>query len=197
MTTEGTAPALATEAVDDAADDGTLHCYRHPDRETWVRCGRCDRPICTKCAMQGPVGFRCRDCGKPVNDPLTSMKPHQVVLGSLVSVGAGVLGGLIGLQLGFLAIVVGFFAGGITADLVMRVTGYKRGPVMATILLGGIALGTLIAFGLSYGMLASFAPIAGEEPIDFPFMAYLVQQAPWAIVYAGAAMAGAWGRLRI
>jgi ABC-type amino acid transport system permease subunit len=138
MTTEGTATLPAAEPAAD--DDGTLHCYRHPDRETWVRCGRCDRPICTKCAMQGPVGFRCRDCGKPVNDPLTSMKPHQVALGSLVSIGASVLGGLIGLQLGFLAIFVGFFAGGLTADLVMRVTGYKRGPVMATILLGGIAL---------------------------------------------------------
>ena len=199
MTTEGTAPALATETVDDVTiDDGTLHCYRHPDRETWVRCGRCDRPICTRCAMQGPVGFRCKDCGKPVNDPLTSMKPQQVVLGGLIALGAGTVGGLIGMQLGFFSIFVGFFAGGLIADLVMRVTGYKRGPVMITLLLGGIAVGTLIAFGLSYGMmLASFAQIAGEEPIDYPFMAYLVQQAPWAIVYAGAAMAGAWGRLRI
>jgi hypothetical protein len=194
MTTEGTATLPAS---DTATDDGALHCYRHPDRETWVRCGRCDRPICTKCAMQGPVGFRCRDCGKPVIDPLTSMKPRQVVLGGLVSVAAATLGGVIAMQLGFWAIFVGFFAGGLVADVVMRVTGYKRGPVMVTILLGGIALGALIAVGLSYGMfIAAFMPIAGEEPIDYPFVAYLLSQAPWAIVYAGAAMAGAWGRLR-
>jgi hypothetical protein len=107
------------------------------------------------------------------------------------------VGGLIGLQLGFLAIFVGFFAGGLTADLVMRVTGYKRGRVMATMLLGGIALGTLIAFGLSYGvMLAQFAQYAEGEELDYPFTLYLINSAPWAIVYAGAAMAGAWGRLR-
>ena len=51
MTTEGTATLPAADTATD--DDGALHCYRHPDRETWVRCGRCDRPICTKCAMQG------------------------------------------------------------------------------------------------------------------------------------------------
>ena len=194
MTTEGTATLPAAETAAD--DDGALHCYRHPDRETWVRCGRCDRPICTKCAMQGPVGFRCRDCGKPVNDPLTSMKPPQVVLGGLVSIGAGTLGGLIGLQLGFFSIIVGFFAGGLIADLVMRVTGYKRGPVMATILLGGIALGTLIAFGLSYGMfIAAFMEVARNARRRHPPVPH--DQGPWAIVYAGAAMAGAWGRLRL
>ncbi|MEU2880994.1 hypothetical protein ABZ651_33340, partial [Streptomyces sp. NPDC007070] len=24
-------------------------CYRHPDRETGVRCTRCERPICPEC----------------------------------------------------------------------------------------------------------------------------------------------------
>jgi hypothetical protein len=195
MTTEGTATLPGAEPT--TGDDGALRCYRHPDRETWVRCGRCDRPICPRCAMQGPVGFRCRDCGKPVNDPLTTIKAPQLVLGSVVSIGAGTLGGLIGVQLGLFSIIVGFFAGGLIADLVMRVTGYKRGPVMATILLGGIALGTVIAIGLSYGMfLAAWMPAGEGEPIDYPFVAYLMASAPWAIVYAVAAMAGAWGRLR-
>ena len=36
----------------------------------------------------------------------------------------------------------------------------------------------------------------GEEAVDYPFLAYLMAEAPWGIVYAGAAMAGAWGRLR-
>ena len=58
VTTEGTLTS-ATEA-----DPPALYCYRHPDRETWVRCGRCDQPICSRCAMQGPVGFRCRECGR-------------------------------------------------------------------------------------------------------------------------------------
>jgi hypothetical protein len=195
MTSQGAAPA---DMVEPDADDGRLYCYRHPDRETWVRCGRCDRPICPRCAMQGPVGFRCKTCGKPAYDPLTSLKPRQALIGGLVAVAAGTLGGLIGLQLGFFIIIVGFFAGGLISDLVMRFTGFKRGPVMAAILLGGIAIGTVVAFGISYGItLVRFAGYGEDEAVVYPFLTYLVDQGVWALVYAGAAMAGAWGRLRI
>ncbi|MFB8176567.1 rhomboid family intramembrane serine protease [Streptomyces sp. NPDC055966] len=37
-------------------------CYRHPDRETGVRCTRCDRPICPECMISASVGFQCPEC---------------------------------------------------------------------------------------------------------------------------------------
>jgi len=37
-------------------------CYRHPDRETHVRCQRCERPICPDCMNQASVGFQCPAC---------------------------------------------------------------------------------------------------------------------------------------
>ncbi|MGC0383804.1 rhomboid family intramembrane serine protease [Streptomyces sp. SAI-129] len=37
-------------------------CYRHPDRETGIRCTRCERPICTDCMINASVGFHCPDC---------------------------------------------------------------------------------------------------------------------------------------
>jgi membrane associated rhomboid family serine protease len=36
-------------------------CYRHPDRQTGLRCSRCDRPICGECATPAPVGQLCPD----------------------------------------------------------------------------------------------------------------------------------------
>jgi membrane associated rhomboid family serine protease len=38
-----------------------LHCYRHPDRETYVSCSECGRGICPDCMTYGPVGIRCPD----------------------------------------------------------------------------------------------------------------------------------------
>jgi len=37
-------------------------CYRHPKRETYVRCTRCERPICPDCMNEASVGHQCPDC---------------------------------------------------------------------------------------------------------------------------------------
>jgi membrane associated rhomboid family serine protease len=38
------------------------HCYRHPNRETYVACQRCGRPICPDCMLSASVGFQCPEC---------------------------------------------------------------------------------------------------------------------------------------
>jgi membrane associated rhomboid family serine protease len=43
-------------------DQAAVCCYRHPDRETGIRCTRCERPICPECMVSASVGFQCRDC---------------------------------------------------------------------------------------------------------------------------------------
>ncbi|WP_069813562.1 rhomboid family intramembrane serine protease [Streptomyces sp. TP-A0874] len=44
------------------AGGGLPHCYRHPDRETGIRCTRCERPICPDCMISAAVGFQCPTC---------------------------------------------------------------------------------------------------------------------------------------
>lgn len=45
-----------------AGTPGTPHCYRHPERESYIRCQRCDRYICPDCQRQAAVGFQCVEC---------------------------------------------------------------------------------------------------------------------------------------
>lgn len=37
-------------------------CPRHPDRVAYVRCQRCERPVCPECQRPAPVGVQCVDC---------------------------------------------------------------------------------------------------------------------------------------
>jgi len=37
-------------------------CPRHPDRVSYVRCQRCDRPACPQCQRPAAVGVQCIDC---------------------------------------------------------------------------------------------------------------------------------------
>ena len=54
----------AFEAVPVQGDEGAFYCYRHRRESTRLSCGRCRKPICTRCAIHGPAGIRCPECAK-------------------------------------------------------------------------------------------------------------------------------------
>ncbi len=39
-------------------------CYEHPDRMASSLCRSCERPICTECMVEAPVGWQCRRCAR-------------------------------------------------------------------------------------------------------------------------------------
>jgi len=55
-------PMPAPVAVE--GQPGVYFCARHPKETTRITCGRCEKPICGNCTVQGPVGVRCRECAK-------------------------------------------------------------------------------------------------------------------------------------
>ena len=63
-------------------------CYRHPGRESGVRCRRCERPICPDCMISAPVGFQCPSCVKQGPDvrSLRTLVAKPVVTLALIAV---------------------------------------------------------------------------------------------------------------
>ena len=192
---------MSTAITADLSEPQPLHCYRHPERETWVRCGRCDQPICMKCAMEGPVGLRCKTCGKPSRDALASLRPTQVLVGLAVAGGLGAAVGYFSTQFGFFMIVIGFFAGTFVAEGLDRTIGIKRGPrilalAFAGILVGGVLGGSLGLVGMwrDFQTFAESAEAAGLP--DYPLDAFLLTNAPSVLIALIATMVGAYARLR-
>lgn len=50
-------------------------CYRHPGRQTYLRCNRCERYICADCMRSAAVGHQCVECvqegAKTIRQPRT------------------------------------------------------------------------------------------------------------------------------
>src|SRR5258708_9565395 len=142
------------------AMDNSMFCANHPKVETLLRCGRCDKPICTNCMVPAPGGTRCSECASNRSSPL-----YQV---PVTRFGAGLAAGLtVGSVCGFLLAMAGGFGffviwggllyGGAVGEAVLRGVSRKRGPKVE-VLCGICAAGGLI-IGLFLQMLTSGMPL--------------------------------------
>ena len=83
-------------------------CYRHPSRETYVRCTRCDRPICPDCMNVASVGHQCPEC---VAEGRRTQRPvHTAFGGSVAGRGGIVTKTLIGINV--IVMLLSFATGG-------------------------------------------------------------------------------------
>ncbi|MCG5219662.1 rhomboid family intramembrane serine protease [Streptosporangium sp. KLBMP 9127] len=55
-------PPIPPTQPDQPGPEAVPTCYRHPERETYVRCQRCERPICPDCMREASVGHQCVEC---------------------------------------------------------------------------------------------------------------------------------------
>jgi hypothetical protein len=137
-----------------------IYCVNHPDRETGLRCHRCDRPICYQCAIKTPVGQICPDCYKAAQAKYYNGSSADVAIGAAISLVLGVVFGALAYMflglIGFFSFIIAFFAGpaagGAVAEVVRRALRRRRAQgmkVAATLafIIGLLAVGFFL-FGV-------------------------------------------------
>jgi membrane associated rhomboid family serine protease len=98
-------------------------CYRHPSKETYIRCTRCDRPICPDCMNEASVGHQCPDC---VKEGKRTQRPVRTVFGGGMAgragsvtrtlIGANIVVMILSVAIGGLGAVAGGGWGGLLGD---------------------------------------------------------------------------------
>jgi hypothetical protein len=118
-------------------------CVNHPNVETTLRCNKCGDPICARCAVRTPVGYRCPKCVKEQQAVFYTGMQIDYIIAAAISLVAGAAGAYVSSLLGiFFSIFIGPSAGALVADLAWRAVGRRRSRYLWLVVCGGIVVAT-------------------------------------------------------
>jgi hypothetical protein len=126
------------------------YCANHPGVETSLRCNRCGKPICARCAVRTPTGYRCKECVRGQQKVFITAEWYDYLLGFVT---AGILGFLASLLasfvsrlsfIGWILIVIGApTAGMVIAEGVRLVTRKHRSRALFITIAAAVVLSAL------------------------------------------------------
>jgi hypothetical protein len=127
------------------------YCYVHPDRETSLRCKRCEKPICASCAQRTPTGYLCKDCVNQHKKMFDTALWYDYLTGSgttfiLSLITSGLLvfiSSFVGFFMIFISFAVAGGAGVFLSNTVLRVIAKRRSRWLFIACAAGVALGAL------------------------------------------------------
>jgi len=127
-----------------------MFCANHPGVETTLRCNRCEKPICPRCAVLTPTGYRCKECVRGQQKKFDTAEWNDFLFGFIV---AGVLSlvgsflislvGGIGFIGWFLVVLAAPTTGTIIAEAVRRVIHRHRSRALFITIIAAVVLGAL------------------------------------------------------
>ena len=155
-----------------------LHCANHPDVETYLRCNKCNKPICLKCAELTEVGYRCKECIREqqnvfYNALTTDNWIAFAVAAAITLVAWPIVAWLLRIT-GFfgwiIAALAGSGAGATLAQIIRNSVGRRRGRYIRHFTLAGIIVG-LVLSGFITMAFAGFAPFFSLQGLLFLVLA--------------------------
>lgn len=169
----------------------SLHCENHPNTETYLRCNRCAKPICTRCAVRTPVGYRCRECVRSQQRVFyDDLDLRHYLLTVAVALPMSLLAGWLVPRLAWFALFLGPLAGTAIARATRWALRRRRGEHTWLVVCGAIAVGGAVPILLT--VVLPLILLAGSgRPSLSGLMALL-----WAVVYLVTAVGAAFAWLR-
>jgi hypothetical protein len=152
---------VTTEPQDQPTAEPTagevLHCANHPETETYLRCNKCEKPICLKCAVLTEVGYRCKECIREQQNVFYNALESDNLIAFAVAAGiTAVAWPIVAMLLrmtGFfgwiIAALIGSAAGAGLAQIIRRSVGRRRGRYIRYFTLAGIVVGLLLSVFLT------------------------------------------------
>jgi hypothetical protein len=136
--------ALLENQMTDQPLSDTLFCANHPQTPTSLRCNKCGKPICAKCAKRTPVGYRCQNCVVAQQQIFETAEWYDYVIAAVVAAPlAGLAGFFVG-QLGLFVIFLAPVAGGAIAEVVRAAVRRRRGKYLTLLAAGAFVAGCLL-----------------------------------------------------
>ena len=121
-----------------------LFCYNHPNRETHLRCNKCERPICSSCAVLTPTGYRCKECVKGQQKIFDTNHWWDYPLGAVVAFVLSLIASLLVRYLSFFALIASFFVGIGVAEAVRFVLRKRRSRRMPWVVAISAFIGSIL-----------------------------------------------------
>lgn len=123
---------------------GEVPCSHHPSVLTRLRCSRCEKPICPKCAVRTPVGLRCPDCAGVRGLPTYRAEPSVLTRAALFGAGAAVVAALPWLFMPGWAFYLTLLAAFGVTEVVSRMADHKRGPELQALAIGLVVVSLVL-----------------------------------------------------
>ncbi len=125
-----------------------LYCANHPDTETTLRCNRCEKPICTKCAVHVATGYRCKECVRAQQKHFDTAHWHDYLFGFFAALILSALGALAvrfiaGIWFGLGTLLFAPFVANLIVRVIQKLTGYRYSRKLFLFISVGVLLGAL------------------------------------------------------
>jgi hypothetical protein len=106
----------------------TLYCANHPHTETTLRCNRCNKPICPKCARSTPTGYRCKECVRGQQKTFDTTQWYDYLTSFIIASILAFIGSQLAARIGFFTIFLAPIAGMVIAEAVRFIVRRRRSP---------------------------------------------------------------------